>query len=284
MSSPSPSPGAAPKAPATSYNPTTNYGSTSGSTTSSSGTSISQYAAGSGLPSGQWDYLDLGSMSSDVVNIGVDERSDGPKGQETYGNRIQTQTVAQVMDSFLKQSTTNPNAWANVQTELYLSGNYPGKPTFGSFNIANDGEALKSALKSYLAVQQSVPGESFAEWLSRQAQYGMAAGGPNGTGGGSSGGSTRAPLQLTASGTLDQVGNTEAQSELGRNLSGTEQAGFVSKFHGEEQAAYNGGPENPGDPTAEAKQFIDTKSQPEVQNHMQAGYAEKMLSMFGLTQ
>lgn len=272
------------------FNPATSYLPTSSSTSSSTSNGINS------LPNGQYDYLGIGSwayapdsngvLQPAQINVGLTSGSGsyaqkrGDDADQALNNtpRNQYVTVNDLMNQFLQMSATSPNQWANVQSELYLAGFYSGKPTYGGAWSTADGNALSDAMRNFLAVQQSGADISFGEWLGNGAKAGLSAGGP----GGGSGGSTRAPLQYTSSGTLDQVGNEEAQTELGRNLNSTEQAGFVSDYHGEESAAYNGGSENAGDPTAEAKQYIDKNNNAEMQTHLQADYAEKMLSMLGV--
>lgn len=239
------------------------------------------------LPSGAYDYLGIADIAQGAVNVGLTSGSGSyasKRGYDPDQSLVNTPrndyvSVEDLMNQFLKLSATNSNQWANVQSELNLAGFYSGKPNYGGVWSTSDGNALSSALRNYLAVQQSGVDISFGEWLAQGAKAGQANAVAAGAGGG---GSSRAPLQYTATGTLDQVGNTEAQTELGRNLDASEQAGFVSKYHGEEAAAYNGGSENAGDPTAEAKQYIDTKNNAEMQTHLQADYAEKMLSMLGV--
>lgn len=264
--------------------PSNDYGAATSSTSTYATLPSGQYLDGNGNSLNYQDYYGLGAVGSAKINVGVDERSDGPKGQETYGTQNQYVSVSDMVygpNGFAALQAKNPNAWASVQSELYLAGFYSSQPTYGAM-ASKDASALKDAFEKFAAAQQSGVDISFSEWLQQNSAAGRAAGGPNGGSSSSGGGSTRAPLQLTSSATLDQYANNAGQNELGRALTAGEQQSFVNKYHGEETAQYNGGPQAAGAPDAEATGFVDSTDNSEMQTHMQADYAEKMLSMLGV--
>lgn len=186
-----------------------------------------------------------------------------------------------VIREFASWATTNPQQYIQMQQELYAASKYgSGKPIYGVYTAGVDDDAMNKAIRSYLGSSGSAGTAvlSFADYLDRAAQQANANGGP-----GNPAGASRAPLQLTSTDTLNQNVNVQAQNELGRNYDTGEQQGFANKYHGKEQAAYNGATEQPGDASSEAKAFVDSNSSAEVQNHLQAGYAQKILSMLGVS-
>lgn len=233
------------------------------------------------LPNGHYDIYNLGSMYDSTMLLGPATQTvkfGGMASQDTTSKTtIATSSVEQYMSDFAGMSMSSPSSFANLQMQLYAGGYYTGKPNFGSYS-GDDAAAMKKAITSYLGIVNGQTGTplDFGSFLDRSSEQGVANG--NGLGGSSS----RAPLQETATGTLDQYSDQAGQSELGRNTTAAEQASFASKYHGEEASAYNGGSEAAGAPDAEAKQFVDTTDQGEVQTHLQADYAERMLSMLGV--
>lgn len=239
------------------------------------------------------DPYGLGTLATTRINEGneapygnIHDATAGTSGGPATNDQVGPgwASADQILNSFMSSYGSNTSLFQGLRQDLTYGGYYGStalKDVQGRAAGQWDADAMKQAMADWLKYAHYTQSPmSFGSWLAGQkgSPNSLGAGGGNG----GSGGSTRAPLQLTSSATLDQYGNQAGQTELGRNLTTGEQAGFVGKFHGEEQSAYNGGAENAGDPTAEAKNFVDTSSQQEVQTHLQAGYAAKIMSILGI--
>lgn len=240
---------------------------------------------------GEYDWYNVGDMYNATIFLGsdVDPGNDSKDPAErrqlkesgVLSGPTTTNTIAdpvKLQQDFASYYVNNPQLYAAMQQQLYAAHFYgSGKPANGLYGD-DDVTALNSAVRQYLRlVNPATPNAlTLSEFLDRAASQGSV----DGIGGG--GGPARAPLQLTSVDTLNEAANNQAQNELGRNADTGEQAGFVSKYHGKEQAAYNGATEQPGDVSTEAKSFVDSTANPEMQTHLQAGYASKILSMLGV--
>lgn len=236
--------------------------------------------------SSQLDLYGLGQLPQIATGLQAPKttRFGGMASQDTITTTpIQYSTAQSLLNTLTNLSATNPNAFAQVQSEMYNAGFYSSKPTYGTWT-GKDGDALGEAMRGFLAVSQSGTPVTWSQWLAGAASIGAgdtaATTAASSSGGG--GGATRAPLQLTSTATLNAESTAEGQNELGRNLTTDEQAGFANKYHGEETAAYNGSAQAAGAVDSEAKNYIDTTNQAGVQSNLSVGYAQKMLQMLGV--
>lgn len=232
---------------------------------------------------------DLYGLGNNSYFVGTSSGAQGPSGNLHDAVNAETgssyASAEKILNQMVSLAYTDPNAFANVQAEMYNAGKYTSKPTWGVWS-AKDGDALGEALRGYMAFEGAGLPVSFTEWLSEGAKVGAAEGGPDG--GTATGGSSGSPITVTDPDTLEADANTAAQTNLGRNLTTAEQQPFVKQFQGQEVAAQEAGagsivaePSRYDAPNA-ATQYLQTNDNAEYQNHLQADYAERMLSMLGV--
>lgn len=240
------------------------------------------------LPNGNYDIYNLKDMYDKTLFLGYAPGNTEAGQRAVAGGyddsklakvaTIQSMSTEDYMREFASWSVSDPNSFAQMQFELYQAGKYgSSKPNFGVYST-DDAAAMKDAMNGYLGVvnPNSPNPLTFADYLDRASGQGKA----NGFGGG--GGSSRAPLQLTANGTLDAELTAASDQNLGRDANDAEKASFQQTYHGQEQTQYNGGAAA-GSISAEAANVTQTgAANPEYQTHMQTGYADKMLSMLGV--
>lgn len=264
--------------------------------TGSANVNAAKAVASNYLNNGHYDYFNISDIQDQPIFNGTETTTHlnthdqinnvGPVkggGGKVTQTSLKTSDPESMVQQFADMWVNDPGTYAAIQSALYASGAYgSSKPTLGTWNVGKDGAAMATAMRNYLAVvnPQSKTPLTFSDFLSRTSGAGIANGGGLGAGGG---GASRAPLQLTSTATLQQYSQQAGQSELGRNTDATEQGAFVNAYHGQEQAQYNGAKEAAGSPDAEAKSFIDKNNNAEMQTHLQAGYAAKMLQMLGVS-
>lgn len=259
--------------------------------TLNTGTSIAQFPDATynfyNLPAGNF----LAGFTPTQTAAATMTRGRPQGGGETSGGAPVTTTAQALLNQYLQMVKTDPNSWASIQSAMKQAGAYgTGTPDYGRFNTA-DGDALGESLKAYMALAQSdaalgqVP-ITYNEWLAGQAKIGSQV---NASAAASGGSGSSAQITITDAATLDSKANAAAQTDLGRNLSAAEQAKFVKSFQGQEIAAGESGASIVSDPSRydaqnAADQDIQSQDNTEYQGHLQADYAEKMLTMLGVQQ
>lgn len=198
--------------------------------------------------------------------------------------------VSSYMNQVMKWAASDPQGqFQSLQLELYQAGFYTGagKPLPGSYTGV-DKRALTNALKDYTDIVKSDPNNpnllTFSEYLGTAARAAKIFGGGGGGGGG--GGYTRAPLSLTDPAELRQTLQQAAGSALGRQLSKSELAHFVSAFHGAEKGAYDragaGHTYTNPNPSGRAIEYVDNHHQGEEQGRLSATYMDALNSLLGV--
>lgn len=247
------------------------------------------------LPNGDYDTQGLGSMYNQTVyegqvsspndNAQVQAQVRGTAPWNTVTNK--TTTVEAYANSFAGLSASNPQAFYNMQMELYNSGAYGSAKFLPGTYTSADAAAMKKAMSGYLGVVNSADPNplTFSEYLGRASQTGQA-NGINGSGsGGGGGGGSRAPLQLTDAATLRQTLQSASQNALHRDLTDPELEQFVTAFHGQETQAYNtanaGGTYSSPDASAQAVESVNTNHADEESQALKASYNDKILQMLG---
>lgn len=206
----------------------------------------------------------------------------------SYNENIYSPAYKQ-MQQYVNMSQNDPNGFANLQADLYLAGHYgSSKPSFGVGGSA-DWNAISSAMKDWVAVEQSGVPITFEEFLSKQAAQGKANGFGTNTAAGSGGGSASAPpapIQLTDPNVLEADANSAAQTTIHRNATAAEQNAFVTSEHAKETAQQTGASGGVVEPQLSldklAQNEIVTGDNGEYQQALQASYGDAINSLLGV--
>lgn len=247
------------------------------------------------LPDGTYDVYGLGGLANQPIYQGVasgyagNQRGGGLQRDQSgnsYNENIYSPAYKQ-MQQYVNMSQTDPNGFANLQADLYLSGHYgSGKPSFGVGGSA-DWNAISSAMKDWVAVEQSGVPITFEEFLSKQAAQGKANGFGTNTAAGSGGGAAApAPIQLTDPDVLMADANSAAQGTIHRNATAAEQARFVADEHAKETAQQTGQSGGVVEPQSSlsmiAQNEITSGDNGEYQQSLQASYGDAINSLLGV--
>lgn len=271
------------------YQPNIDYSGNSTDTTAgvSSATAAAKLTY---LPDGSMDLYGLGDIAGKSIFTG-ESQYQGYGGQ--YQSEQQTGQMTpqysqayQLVQQFAKQSVTDESGFTDLQSQMYNAGMYGSStatPHWGTWT-SKDGLAVTEALRGYLAVAQTGVPITFSEWLDRASKLGQA-----------NAAAMQTPVTLTDSTTLKADANTAGQNSLGRNLTASEQQGFVDQFHDKELDAQlakrvKTGPDGTRsvevpsryDAVANATQDVQTNDNAEYQQKLQSDYMDRLNQMLGV--
>lgn len=235
---------------------------------------------------GQQDIFGIGENSGFEFPTGtLPTVSDGPKGQETYGQSIKTSTPDEYLKQLMHLSQTDPSAFIELQRGLYDAGFYGDKATpasvgFGRWNAATKDALVgkNGAISNYIEMYRAGSTvDTFNDWMAKQAaaakQDPYSPGNAGGSGSGFKG-TSPADIQMQA--------DAQSSQMLGHAMGASDSQGVVSDTLAQQQQAFNQGDVymRSVTPQSVAREYILQNNLPEYAQHQAESYMNVFANMF----